>query len=249
MKTTLCLVGYGKMGKMLHLLGTEKGFEVLSYIDPSVAGAEKEITAESLKGADVAIEFSHPTAVLPNLEKLIALGQNTVVGTTGWHRELPRIIDKAKDAGIGFVYGANFSVGMNLFSRVIANAVEIFDRFEDYDLLAWEKHHAQKADSPSGTAVELAKLILATSSKKNRVVWDKLDRKPEADELHFASIRGGKIPGTHVLAFDSEADTIEISHVVRSRATFALGALQAAAWISGKKGVYSFQEIIEDILC
>lgn len=237
------------MGKMLHQLGADKGFEVLGMIDPNESTANKEISRENLCGADVAIEFSHPACVLQNLEQLIALRQCTVVGTTGWHKELPRVIDMAKDAGIGFVYGANFSLGMNLFSRVIANAVEIFDRFEDYDLLAWEKHHAQKADSPSGTAVELAKLILAKSSKKKQVMWDKLDRKPEADELHFASIRGGKIPGTHVVAFDSEADTIELSHVVRSRATFALGALQAAAWISGKKGVYSFQEIIEDILC
>lgn len=197
----------------------------------------------------MAIEFSHPKSVIQNLETLISLNQTLVVGTTGWHQELPRLIAMAKEAGIGMVYGANFSLGMNLFSRLIANAVELFDRFEDYDLLAWEKHHAQKADSPSGTAVELAKLILENSSRKNRVVWDKLDRRPEPDELHFASIRGGKIPGTHVLAFDSEADTIELSHVVRSRATFALGALQAAAWITGKTGVFSFQEVIGDILC
>ncbi len=246
---SICLVGYGKMGKMLHSLATDKGIEVKGFIDPQVPGAEAEITLQTLKGADVAIEFSHPKSVIQNLETLISLNQTLVVGTTGWHQELPRIIAMAKEAGIGMVYGANFSLGMNLFSRLIANAVELFDRFEDYDLLAWEKHHAQKADSPSGTAVELAKLILENSSRKNRVVWDKLDRRPEPDELHFASIRGGKIPGTHVLAFDSEADTIELSHVVRSRATFALGALQAAAWIAGKTGVFSFQEVIGDILC
>jgi 4-hydroxy-tetrahydrodipicolinate reductase len=97
--------------------------------------------------------------------------------------------------------------------------------------------------------VELAKLILENSSRKTKVVWDRLQRRPEAEELHFASIRGGKIPGTHVLAFDSDADTIELSHVVRSRATFALGALQAAKWIAGKSGVYSFQDLIADILC
>jgi 4-hydroxy-tetrahydrodipicolinate reductase len=138
---------------------------------------------------------------------------------------------------------------MNLFSRVIAQAVEIFDRFEDYDLLAYEKHHAQKADSPSGTAIDLAQLILAKSSRKNTVIWDRLQRKPQPDELHFASLRGGKIPGTHSLAFDSEADTIELSHVVRSRDTFAFGALMASRWLADKKGVFSFQEMVQDILC
>ncbi|MDD3536404.1 MAG: dihydrodipicolinate reductase C-terminal domain-containing protein, partial [Candidatus Cloacimonetes bacterium] len=100
-----------------------------------------------------------------------------------------------------------------------------------------------------GTAIELAKIVLAGSSRKRKVVWDKLERKPEADELHFASIRGGQIPGTHALAFDSPADTIELSHTVRNRSTFAMGALSAAQWISGKQGIYSFSEVIGEILC
>ncbi|MDD4559744.1 MAG: 4-hydroxy-tetrahydrodipicolinate reductase [Candidatus Cloacimonetes bacterium] len=246
---TICLIGYGKMGRMLHQLAPDKGFEVVGIIDPAWDGAVREISPESLNNADVAIEFSHPSVVLNNLERLIKLRQTCVIGTTGWHQELPRIMEKAKASGIGMVYGANFSLGMNLFSRLIADAVKLMDKFDDYDLLAWEQHHAQKADSPSGTAVELAKLILDNSSRKSKVVWDRLERRPEADELHFASMRGGKIPGTHVLAFDSEADTIELSHVVRSRATFALGALQAAKWIAGKKGVFNFKDLIADILC
>jgi 4-hydroxy-tetrahydrodipicolinate reductase len=247
--TKLCLIGYGKMGKMIHQLSADKDCEVVSIIDPQVAGHATQISSQSLNDADVAIDFSHPAVVLSNLETLIKLRQSTVVGTTGWHQELPRIAAAAKAANIGFLYGANFSVGMNLFSRVIAQAVEIFDRFEDYDLLAYEKHHAQKADSPSGTAIDLAQLILAKSSRKNTVIWDRLQRKPQPDELHFASLRGGKIPGTHSLAFDSEADTIELSHVVRSRDTFAFGALMASRWLADKKGVFSFQEMVQDILC
>lgn len=247
--TTICLIGYGKMGRMLHQLAPEKGLKVVGMVDPVWDGAAREISHDSLNNADVAIEFSHPSAVLSNLERLLDLNQNCVIGTTGWHQDLPRIVEMAKSSGIGMVYGANFSLGMNLFSRLIVDAVKLFDGFDDYDLMAWEKHHAQKADSPSGTAVELAKLILENSSRKTKVVWDRLQRRPEAEELHFASIRGGKIPGTHVLAFDSDADTIELSHVVRSRATFALGALQAAKWIAGKSGVYSFQDLIADILC
>ena len=305
--TKICLIGYGKMGRMIHQLAESKACQVVSIIDPnagfdasrvgplagfdasrvdlnskatpntSPAGFDasrvgppagfdasrvdpnssdpllpkyvSEITKASLNNADVAIDFSHPTAAVQNLIKLIELRQNTVVGTTGWHEMLSEITTKADEAQIGFLYGANFSIGMNLFSRLISYAVEVFDSFEDYDLYALEKHHAQKQDSPSGTAIELAKLILSASSRKDKVVWDKLDRRPEPDELHFASIRGGSVPGTHSLFFDSPADTIELSHTVRSRATFAHGALMAACWIAGKKGVYSFSEMIQEILC
>jgi 4-hydroxy-tetrahydrodipicolinate reductase len=187
--------------------------------------------------------------VVNNLETLIKLGQTCVIGTTGWNSELTRLREMALQKEMGMVYGANFSLGLNLFSRVLQSAVDIFDRFEEYDLLAWEKHHAQKADSPSGTAIELAKLILEHSSRKSEVVYDKLERKPQPHELHFASIRGGHIPGTHALSFDSAADSIELIHTVRSRSTFAMGAIAAARWLAGKKGVYSFTEVIGELLC
>jgi 4-hydroxy-tetrahydrodipicolinate reductase len=245
----ICLIGYGKMGKMIEQLAPEKGCEIVSIIDPKGQDHHAEITRQSLAGADIAIDFSHPSAVMSNLDKLIKQGQSSVIGTTGWHEHLQDIKLQAGKQDMGLLYGSNFSLGMNLFSRLVAGAVEIFDSFDDYDLLAWEKHHAQKADSPSGTAIELAQLILQKSSRKDSVVWDKLDRRPQASELHFASIRGGKIPGTHALAFDSEMDTIELSHVVRSRATFAVGALLAAKWLHGKQGVYSFQDMLSEILC
>ncbi|MCB5286398.1 MAG: 4-hydroxy-tetrahydrodipicolinate reductase [Candidatus Cloacimonetes bacterium] len=279
--TKICLIGYGKMGKMLHQLAESKACQVVSIIDPGAGFAlsrvdlnnkpyagfdtsrvdlnskaapllpkhASEITLDSLQNVDVAIDFSHPAAAISNLERLIELKQNLVVGTTGWHDQLAEISAKAEQAQIGFLYGANFSIGMNLFSRLVSHAVEVFDSFADYDLYALEKHHAQKQDSPSGTALELAKLILAASTHKSKVLWDKLDRRPEPDEFHFASVRGGSVPGTHSLCFDSVADTIELNHIVRSRATFALGALMAARWIAGKKGVYSFSEMIQEILC
>lgn len=245
----LSLIGYGKMGKMVEKLALEKGFEIVSIIDPNVAGAHKEITKEALNGADVAIDFSHPSVILANLEKLIKLKQRAVIGTTGWHDSLEDIIARAEKSGTGLVYGSNFSLGMNLFLKLAEEATQIFDNFEEYDLLAWEFHHSQKADSPSGTAIELAKKILEKSSRKTKVAWDKLDRRPEKDELHFASIRGGKIPGTHCLSFDSEEDSITITHEVRSRATFARGALMAAEFIHQKHGVFSFSEIIGELLC
>ncbi|HHV37359.1 MAG TPA: 4-hydroxy-tetrahydrodipicolinate reductase [Candidatus Cloacimonetes bacterium] len=245
----LALIGYGKMGKMVEKLALEKGFEIVSIIDPNVSGAQSQITKEALKGADIAIDFSHPSAILANLEKLIELKQRAVIGTTGWHDSLDDIIARAESAGMGLVYGSNFSLGMNLFLKIAEEATLIFDNFEEYDLLAWEFHHNQKADSPSGSAIELANRILKKSSRKQKVVWDKLDRRPEKDELHFASIRGGKIPGTHALSFDSEEDSITITHDVRSRATFARGALMAAEFIHQKAGVFSFSEIIGELLC
>ncbi|MFA7543694.1 MAG: 4-hydroxy-tetrahydrodipicolinate reductase [Candidatus Cloacimonadaceae bacterium] len=246
---SICLIGYGKMGKMIEQLCPQKGVKIAGIIDPTIPNAAKEINPNSLADADVAIDFSHPSAVIANIERLIELKQNCVIGTTGWDSELPRLKSLAEKAGIGMVYGANFSLGLNLFSRILSEAVKIVDYFEEYDILGWEKHHAQKADSPSGTAIELAKIVLAGSSRKSKVVWDKLERKPEADELHFASIRGGQIPGTHALAFDSPADTIELTHTVRNRSTFAMGALSAAQWINGKQGIYSFSEVIGEILC
>ena len=247
--TRLCLIGYGRMGKMLESLAPEKGCAVKSIIDPAFPQAFTQINAQSLAGADVAIDFSHPDAVLRNLESLIEHKMNFVVGTTGWNEDFQRIKNLAQEAGIGMVYGANFSLGLNLFSRLLESAVEIFDHFEDYDILGYEQHHAGKADSPSGTAIELARIVLEKSRRKDKVVWDKLERPPKPNELHFASMRGGHIPGTHALIFDSEADTIELSHRVRNRNTFAAGALAAARWIKGKKGLYSFSEVIGELLC
>lgn len=246
---SICLVGYGKMGKMIEQLCPEKGMKVAGIIDPLAPGAAPQIDEKNLAGAQVAIDFSHPDAVIANIERYIELKQSCVIGTTGWNSELPRLRALAEAAGIGMVYGANFSLGLNLFSRILGEAVKIINHFDEYDILGWEKHHAQKADSPSGTAIELARIVLENSSRKSKVVWDKLERKPEADELHFASIRGGYIPGTHALAFDSPADSIELIHTVRNRSTFALGALAAAQWIADKQGVYSFSEVIGEILC
>lgn len=245
----ICLVGYGKMGRMLAQMSPQKACEVVSIIDPLAEGAHREITAAAVAEADVCIDFSHPSAVVQNLKTLISLNKNIVVGTTGWGDAKQEILEAARKAGIGMIYGANFSLGMNLFSRILEAAVEITDHFDEYDIYGYEMHHAQKADSPSGTAIELAKLILATSTRKKTVVWDRLDRKPGPEELHFASIRGGSVPGTHGVGFDSEADTIELIHRVRSRSTFASGALVAAKWIAGRQGVFSIQEVIADILC
>lgn len=249
MSTRIALIGYGKMGKMLAAMAAERGCEVVAIIDPHASEAKAEISLENLNHCDVCLEFSHPSAVMTNLQQLIALGQTVVVGTTGWNQHAQEIREMVEKAGTGLLFGANFSIGMSVFSRIVEAAVRYMDHFDNYDVLGLEEHHRQKADSPSGTAIELAKLIIANSSRKDIALYETAHRKIEPQELHFSSIRGGYIPGTHSVIFDSEADSIELTHRARSRNGFAHGALEAAKWIKGKKGCYNFTDMLAGILC
>jgi len=249
MAVKICLLGYGKMGKMIAELASDFDCTVVSKIDPNHKDCYQEISEQSLQDADVCIDFSHPSVVLENIHKVLALKKNMVVGTTGWFEHLKEIQQQVQQAGTGFLYGANFSIGMNIFKRLVAEATKAFDRFPEFDVYGWEMHHNQKADSPSGTAIELSKTILANSSRKKTALFDPAYRKIEPEELHFASLRAGSFPGTHIIGFDSATETIELSHCVRSRSTFAYGALQAAKWIKDRKGFYSFAEKVEEVLC
>ena len=247
--TRLALIGYGKMGKMIESMAATMDCTVVSIIDPNHPGAHPVIDASSVADADVCIEFSHPSVVMDNIKALLELKKNIVVGTTGWNQHLDGVREMVDQTGTGFLWGANFSLGMNLFGRVVEYAAELIDRFESYDSYGFEMHHRQKADSPSGTAIELAQRVLKHSSRKDKAVYDRLDRRPEQNELHFASIRGGFVPGTHTIGFDSEADTIELVHRIRSRSALASGAIMAARWINGKRGFYTFSEMISEIIC
>jgi 4-hydroxy-tetrahydrodipicolinate reductase len=249
MSLKLALIGYGKMGKMLVSLAAERDCQVVSIIDPKEQDCFTEINEQSMAEADVCIDFSHPASVVRNMHKVIALKKHLVVGTTGWFVQLPQIEALVAEAGTGLLYGANFSIGMNIFSRIVADAVKYLDCFAAYDVYGSEAHHNQKADSPSGTAIELSKIILANSSRKSKVLFDAANRRIEPSELHFTSLRAGNIPGTHTVGFDSEADTIELTHRVRSRSCFAYGALQAAQWINGRKGCFSINDMISGIIC
>ncbi|MBT4333854.1 MAG: 4-hydroxy-tetrahydrodipicolinate reductase, partial [Candidatus Cloacimonetes bacterium] len=148
----------------------------------------------------------------------------------------------------GFIYGSNFSVGMNLFFSIIESAAKLMNKAEDYDLFGLEMHHNKKKDSPSGTAKVLSEIILQNIDRKTKVQYDKLDRKIEQDELHFTSVRSGNIPGTHSISFDSEADTIELKHTARNRNGLALGAIKAAKWINNKTGFYNFTDNLNKII-
>ncbi len=245
----IALSGYGKMGHLIEQLAIVQGHTVTATIDPvSPAAQYKEITEKSLADADVVIEFSVPSAAVRNIRKMAALGKNIVVGTTGWYEEMETVENITVNSGIGLIWSGNFSTGVNLFFRIARYASALFNLFTEYDPFIHEYHHNGKADSPSGTASMLGTIVLDEIERKKRRVTESLKRKIEEDELHISSTRGGSIPGTHVLAFDSPVDTIELRHTARSREGFASGAITAAQWIQNKKGFFSIDDMMQDII-
>ena len=246
----IAIVGYGRMGKKINeIIRDQKNGDTIVTIDKFSPDANyNALTDESLSGVDVAIDFSFPDGVLTNIETYIQHGINVVMGTTGWYDKLEDV-KKMVGSKIGFIWSGNFSVGVHLFSRIVSQAAAIFNKFPDvYDEMMYEIHHKGKKDSPSGTAMMIGDLINAQLDKKNKIVTERLDRAIEPNELHVASVRGGYVPGTHVVMFDSLADTIELKHTARSRDGFAMGAVLAANWIKDKKGFYNIDDFMNDVL-
>jgi 4-hydroxy-tetrahydrodipicolinate reductase len=229
----LAIVGRGRMGRRLAELAPTHGFEVAAAFTSANNPGGAGLTAENLTGVDVAIDFSVAAAVPANVLRLAALGIPVVVGTTGWGAELPRVRAAVEEAGSGLVYGANFSIGVQIFYRLAETAGRLFAAAEEYGAWAYEIHHDKKKDAPSGTLLELVRRV-------ERAGFDR--------PLDIASSRAGAIPGTHVLGFDAEADTITLEHRARSRDGFAHGALKAARWLLGRTGVHEFGEIWEEVL-
>lgn len=239
----VALVGFGKMGKNLLELSTQYGIKVVEIF------SENEPLHESrLDGWDVAIDFTHPSSVVNNITFLSKHSKNIVVGTTGWSSSLPIISEIVQNSKIGCVYGSNFSVGVNVFLQVIKKASELLQKETGYDVALWEAHHTGKADSPSGTAESLAKVITQHRPDKQSILRETSHGSIESAQLHSGSLRVGFVPGTHTVIFDSVADTLELTHRARNREGFAQGALLAARWISNKKGMFEFSEIFYELL-
>ncbi len=239
----IALVGFGNMGKEVERLIAEDGkHEVVSI---SFKQKEDKLDLEGIKKADVILDFTSAEVVLENIKKVAGLGKNIVVGTTGWYEHLDEVKKIVKKNGIGLIYSGNFSIGANIFFKIIAFSSKLFAKFGGYDVYGFEIHHTGKKDSPSGTALRIAKEIMGSFSSKKKIQSQKLDRKINADELHFASVRGGRNPGFHQVVFDSSADSVSLSHQAHSRAGFGLGAILAAEYIKGKKGLHTFDEIFE----
>ncbi len=244
----IALIGYGRLGKEIETIARQRGISVVR-IDPNTKDADyPAISAESLRGVDVAIDGTHPDAVLDNITKAASLGVNLVVCTTGWYDRMDEVSSIVKKNNIGLIWSGNFSIGMNIFFGLVRNAAALADKIPEYDVLVHELHHAKKADSPSGTAAMIGKIVLDAMPRKTAVVTDRLDRPIAPNEVHVSSTRGGHIPGIHEVIFDSPADTIELKHTARSRAGFASGALLAAEFIRGRKGVYSTDDLMASLL-
>jgi 4-hydroxy-tetrahydrodipicolinate reductase len=241
------IVGYGQMGKEIEAVLGERNHRVVARIDP-VTGEEEELTAEIAGKADCAIEFSAPDAVVANARYYSEYALSAVVGTTGWFDELETVKDLVKKKKMAYLYGSNFSIGAHLFFHLVKAAALMVNPFPEYDLLGFEIHHKRKKDSPSGTALEISKIILENSQRKSVLVTEKLDRPPKDNELHFASLRGGELPGVHKVLVDSAADTIEITHTARNRRGLAIGAVLAAEWFIGKRGMFKIDDFVNDIL-
>lgn len=244
----IALIGFGKMGRMISSLALPE-HNIVSIIDPAAPEAtHRAITEGALAGADVTIDFSHPSTALSNIGLVCQFKKNLVLGTTGWYEKLPAVQQMVRESGIGFLYSSNFSIGVQLFLKLAERAGALFNPFPEYDAFVHEYHHNQKADSPSGTALSIGKALLKAMPRKKELLTETAHGAIAPNALHITSTRGGRVPGTHEVYFDSEADTIELKHTARSRAGFASGALKAAAWIAGKRGFFTMDDYLKDII-
>jgi 4-hydroxy-tetrahydrodipicolinate reductase len=228
----LAIVGYGKMGKLIESLAPEYGFEVRAKFSGGSNPGGSGLSHETLRGIDVAMEFTTPVAAPVNIQRLAVLGVNSVVGTTGWFEQLPTVREAVAQAKSGLVWAPNFSVGMNVFLQAVTLAAALFAKHPEYEAWGWEIHHSAKKDAPSGTLKKLAEEMRGAGY---------------ARPVGLSSSRAGAIPGTHEIGFDSPADMITLRHTAHSREGFARGALQAARWVAGKKGFYEFKEILSEL--
>lgn len=239
------LIGYGKMGQLIHQIALKRGHQVPVIIDVSCDKATaKDITAESVQEVDVLIDFSVPQEAVNNLKKAASLGKNYVMGTTGWTSQIQEVQKIVQDADIGFIWASNFSLMVQLFFKITREAAKLVNKYEEIDVASWEAHHKHKIDSPSGTAETIGGILLAEIDRKKQLLLDRPEGKINPEDLHLATIRVGEVPGTHAVIFDSDSDTIELKNTSRNRNGFALGAVIAAEFIVNKKGFYDFAEVV-----
>ena len=223
----IALVGMGKMGRALAALAPERGFRVVAELDPARADYAG-ITRESLRGAQVAIEFTTPQAAPANVRACAAAGCPVVVGTTGWYEQLPAVAADVERSGGAILTAPNFSIGVAVFDRVVAEAARLFAQLDGFDAHLVETHHAAKKDAPSGTAGALAKTASAALGRA----------------IPVTSIRTGHVPGTHEVVFDAPFEQVRLVHEARDRRVFAEGALTAARWLVGRRGAFTMADVL-----
>ena len=229
----IALLGYGKMGQVIERIALERGHEI-------VLKKSRNATFEGLQMADVAIDFSIPNAALENISTCFENGIPVISGTTGWLEHYPKMVQLCDEKQGGFIYASNFSLGVNIFFELNSYLSKIMSQFTQYSTTIEEIHHTQKLDAPSGTAITLAENIIKHSDYSS---WA-LDEAKNSDELVIKAERIPNVPGTHTVTYQSVVDSIEIKHEAHNREGFALGAVIAAEWILGKKGVYSMKDVL-----
>lgn len=229
----IALLGYGKMGQVIERIATERGHQI-------VLKKSRNNSFEGLENADVAIDFSIPEAAVGNISTCIEQGIPVISGTTGWLEYYSNIAQLCEQKNGAFIYSSNFSLGVNIFFEMNAYLAKIMSQFTQYSIAIEEIHHTQKLDAPSGTAITLADAIIHNSEYS---CWA-LDKAQTLDELIITAKRIPDVPGTHTVAYKSNIDTIEIKHEAHNREGFALGAVVAAEWIIGKKGIFSMKDVL-----
>jgi 4-hydroxy-tetrahydrodipicolinate reductase len=234
----IALIGYGKMGKMIEEIALERGHEIVLKIH---IDNQDEFTQESVSKADVAIEFTGPDSAYENVKKCLDSGVPTISGSTGWNTKLSEIKEYCQQNKGSFLHTSNFSIGVNIFFEVNKLLAKLMNTQPDYEVSLKEIHHTAKLDAPSGTAVTLAEQILSHLAHKKS--WVNKEAQKE-EELSIISERIDPAPGTHFVKYSSEIDDIEIIHTAHNRKGFALGAVLAAEFIAGKKGIFTMQEVL-----
>jgi 4-hydroxy-tetrahydrodipicolinate reductase len=242
----ILITGYGRMGREVEQICTQRGHEIIGRVDKGGFGDHISLSEDLLAQADGVVEFALADGFEENCRYYAQSGLPVVVGTTGWDDLKPKIKDLIEKNKGSFLYGSNFSIGAHIFFTLTERAAELIADIPDYDIMVTEYHHKMKKDSPSGTAITTGERILKGCPRKKTMQFEKLDRPIEEEELHVASVRGGHIPGIHRVYLDSPADTIEVSHSARNRSGFALGAVMALEWLQGKKGFFSVDDFIKD---
>ncbi len=234
----IALIGYGKMGHAIEEIALQKKHEVVLKID---VNNQHDFTVDNLKKADVAIEFTHPGAAVENIRKCLEAGLPVVVGTTGWSDHYEDIASFCKQNSGSLLVASNFSIGVNIFFEVNKRLAELMSVHTDYEVSMEEIHHTAKKDAPSGTAITLAEQILERISRKKKWVNHLSDN---VGELEIISERIDPAPGTHKIKYQSDIDDIEIIHTAHNRKGFAAGAVLAAEFLAGRRGIYTMKDVL-----
>ena len=228
----IALLGYGKMGKVIERIALERGHKI-------VLKKDHDSSFEGLENADVAIDFSVPDSAVENISECFNKDIPVISGTTGWLADYPKMVELCNAKNGSFIYGSNFSLGVNVFFELNEYLAKMMANLKQYKVSMEEIHHTQKLDAPSGTAITLAEGVIKHTDYANWTL-----ETPISNEIHIEAKRIENVPGTHSIFYDSEVDQIEIKHTAHSREGFALGAVIAAEWLVGKKGVFTMKDVL-----